>query len=87
MDIELLHSTTKVDRYFLAQLKTIVDTEEWLKTADFEAIDSERLREIKQLGFPDKIIGELTGNSEDHVAFSRKAHGIRAVYKLSLIHI
>ena len=82
MDIELLHSTTKVDRYFLAQLKTIVDTEEWLKTTDFETIDDERLREIKQLGFPDKIIGALTGNSEDYIAFSRKARGIRAVYKM-----
>lgn len=82
MDIELLHNTTKVDRYFLSQLKTIVATEEWLKTTSFDSIDDERLREIKQLGFPDKIIGELTGNSEDYISASRKARGIRAVYKM-----
>lgn len=82
MNIESLHATTKVDRYFLSQLKTIVETEEWLKSCDFDKIGSERLREIKQLGFADKVIGELTCKTQRYVSDARKACGIRAVYKM-----
>ena len=82
MDIEELHNITKVDRYFLSQFATIVATEEWLKTVSYESISDHKLRAIKQLGFPDKTIAELTGKNQLEISIDRKQRGIKAVYKM-----
>ena len=72
---EELHDKTKIDPWFLAQLKRIVDAEKRIASGDLEDI-----REYKRLGFSDRQIAKLAKTNEDEVRKKRKAEGVAAVY-------
>ncbi len=77
-----IYELTKIDPWFLEQLRQIVEEEEKIyqeKTAIFER---DRLFEIKGLGFSDKQIAFLTGLTEEEVRKRRYGLGIKPVYKL-----
>src|SRR5881394_3884173 len=81
MSLEEIYHHTKIDRWFLAQIKEIVDTElaiEKRKLADFPA---EELRSLKRMGFSDRRLAHLWKASETEVRARRHAFGIRPVYK------
>jgi len=81
MSLEEIYHHTKIDRWFLAQIKEIVDTElaiEKRKLADFSA---EELRSLKRMGFSDRRLAHLWKASETEVRARRHAFGIRPVYK------
>src|SRR6266568_1875858 len=81
MSLEEIYHHTRIDRWFLAQIKEIVDTElaiEKRKLADFPA---EELRSLKRMGFSDRRLAHLWKASETEVRARRHAFGIRPVYK------
>ncbi|HTR58461.1 MAG TPA: carbamoyl-phosphate synthase large subunit, partial [Casimicrobiaceae bacterium] len=81
MSLEEIHRHTKIDRWFLAQIKEIVDTElsvEKRKLADFPARE---LRELKRMGFSDRRLAHLWKTTETEVRARRHSLGIRPVYK------
>src|SRR6266704_1294369 len=81
MSLEEIYHHTKIDRWFLAQIKEIVDTElaiEKRKLADFPA---EELRSLKRMGFSDRRLAHLWKKTEGEVRARRHALGIRPVYK------
>jgi carbamoyl-phosphate synthase large subunit len=81
MSLEEIHEHTKIDRWFLAQIKEIVDTElaiEKRKLADFAAGE---LRGLKRMGFSDRRLAHLWKTTETEVRARRHALGIRPVYK------
>ena len=81
MSLEEINHHTKIDRWFLAQIKEIVDTElaiEKRKLGDFSA---EELRSLKRMGFSDRRLAHLWKASETEVRARRHAFGIRPVYK------
>jgi len=81
--IESLHDLTKIDPWFLDQIRTIVDTEERLKLQHTRLadLDRESLRNIKQMGFSDQRLGQLLGSTEDEVRDRRVRQGVRAAFR------
>ena len=79
MPVEELYQATRIDPWFLHQMKEIVEAEEWLKTHPPK--DREDWRFYKGLGLTDRRIGELLGKGEKEVRAERKALGVVPVYK------
>jgi carbamoyl-phosphate synthase large subunit len=79
MPVEELYEATKIDPWFLHQMKEIAQAEAWLK--EHPPKDREDWRFYKALGLPDRRIGELLGKGEAEVRAERKAQGVVPVYK------
>ncbi len=80
--VDDLFETTKIDRWFLAQLKEITDSEkEILELGHITDWKYELWREVKRLGFSDNRIGEIVGLSELEVRALRKEAKATPVYK------
>jgi carbamoyl-phosphate synthase large subunit len=77
--VEELFELTKIDRWFLENLKGIVDEERVLA----EAVDSpEKIRRAKKLGFSDRQLAVAWGKTELEARAIRKAAGVEPVYRL-----
>src|ERR1022692_613300 len=81
MPLEEVYAHTKIDRWFLAQIKEIVDTELEVEKGELGDISAERLRALKRMGFSDRRLAHLTKSTETDVRERRHALGIRPVYK------
>jgi carbamoyl-phosphate synthase large subunit len=70
-----------IDPWFLAQIEELVRIEGEVRAQGFDALDADRLRELKRRGFSDKRLGQLTGVPEHRVRDRRHELGIRPVFK------
>ncbi|MFQ5949400.1 MAG: carbamoyl-phosphate synthase large subunit, partial [Nitrospiria bacterium] len=76
--IEEIHALTKVDPWFIHQIRQVIRIEERLKEG---RMDQEIIRLAKDSGYSDRRIGALIGHSEKEVAEWRRTKGIMPVYK------
>ena len=76
---EQIHEITKIDVWFIDKLAILVEMEQRLKQ---EELTPELLKEAKRIEFPDKVIAELTGRSEEEIHDLRYENGIVAAYKM-----
>ncbi len=74
-----IHEVTKIDLWFIDKLAVLVEMEQALKTKE---LTIDLLKEAKRMEFPDKVIAELTGKTEDEIKKMRYDNGITAVYKM-----
>jgi carbamoyl-phosphate synthase large subunit len=81
MSVDELYAHTKIDPWFLAQIKEIVDLELELDKRTLESLGRDDLRELKRTGFSDRRLAHLLKTSETAVRERRHALGIRPVYK------
>ncbi len=81
MDIRSIYELTRIDPWFLDQIRQIVDMEQAIAESGNE-ISQSLLREAKATGFSDIQIASLTGSSEHAVKNRRRAQGVLPVYKL-----
>ncbi|MEO5700207.1 MAG: carbamoyl-phosphate synthase large subunit [Casimicrobiaceae bacterium] len=81
MTLEEVHGFTKIDPWFLSQIKEIVDMELVLETRTLESISADELRQLKRMGFSDRRLAHLLEVTEDDVRSRRHAFGVRPVYK------
>src|SRR5512145_2381109 len=81
MSLEELHGYTKIDRWFLAQIKEIVDLELAVEKRTLESLTRDEFRELKRKGFADRRLAYLFKRTEDDVRARRHALGLRPVYK------
>jgi carbamoyl-phosphate synthase large subunit len=85
--IEAIHGHTKIDPWFLNQLKEIVDLEKRLQRYSVHDLPTDLLRESKRAGFSDQNISEFLRPSNGmapsaaQVMELRQRSGIRPVYK------
>ncbi len=79
--LEEVHQLTKIDPWFLQQIKEIVDVELALEQKTLADLDAETLRDIKRMGFSDRRLAYLLDTSETEVRKVRHQYGIRPVYK------
>lgn len=75
-----IHAITKVDIWFLDKLSNLVMMEKTL--AEAEELNQDLLLEAKRMEFPDKVIGQLTGKTEQEIKELRYEMGIQAAYKI-----
>ncbi|MDA9733527.1 carbamoyl-phosphate synthase large subunit, partial [Candidatus Pelagibacter sp.] len=80
IDLNRIYNLSKIDPWFLEQIKEIVDCEKQLKTKGLPRNFVEFNR-IKSIGFSDKKLSELTKTSEEIVRRKRSALKILPVYK------
>ncbi|HEX9100816.1 MAG TPA: carbamoyl-phosphate synthase large subunit, partial [Polyangia bacterium] len=79
--VDEVHQVTKIDPWFLAHMKRIVEREEQLRGTALASINKEGLRELKRDGLSDRRIAALTGATPDEVRARRKSLGVLPVYK------
>ena len=81
MSLEEIHGYTKIDPWFLALIKELVDMELAIEKKTLASIDATELRELKRKGFSDRRLAHLLHVKEGEVRAKRHAAGIRPVYK------
>src|SRR5579862_7230494 len=79
--LEEVFQLTKIDPWFLVQIKEIVDLEMDLDDRKIEDIDADKLRLLKRKGFSDRRLAYLFNSDEKLIRKKRHALGIRPVYK------
>jgi len=79
--VDNLYDRTKIEPWFLTQLKEVVEAEHDLETESQLLEDVEDWRYVKSLGLSDAQVGELVGVSEAVARKQRLAAGSKPVYK------
>ena len=75
-----VQQVSKYDPWFLEQIKAIVDREAAVATNGLPT-DKDGWLKLKQMGFSDARLAELTGKSEAEVAEARRAAKVTPVFK------
>jgi carbamoyl-phosphate synthase large subunit len=78
---EEVYRLTKIDPWFLDQIKEIVELEMELDDQKLADIDKDTLRTLKRKGFSDRRLAYLFNTNEKEVREKRHKLGIRPVYK------
>jgi carbamoyl-phosphate synthase large subunit len=81
LSIDEVHDETGIDRWFLAPIADIVETEKRLAGCTAESLSRGQWQHLKAMGFSDRRIARLTASSANEVRALRWAHGVRPVYK------
>ncbi|MFZ6644594.1 carbamoyl-phosphate synthase large subunit [Undibacterium sp. TJN25] len=79
--LEEVHQLTKIDPWFLVQIKDIVDIELWLDHQNLDALDKNLLLKLKQKGFSDRRLAYLLKTTDKAVRERRHLLNVRPVYK------
>ncbi len=79
-DIDYVYELTAVDRWFLFNIKQIIEKEEEIKKNP-ELVEKE-IEELKKYGFSDSRLAHLTKRSELEIRNMRLNKGIKSVYKM-----
>ena len=80
MSIEEVFNLCFIDRWFLLQIKELVDSEISLKSKSLESI-SDSLRDLKSDGFSDKRLANILTTTESAVRDLRRRKSISPVFK------
>ncbi len=79
--VDEVHQLTKIDPWFLVQIKDIVDIELELDKRTLADLDADTLRGLKRKGFSDRRLAYLLDTTEGEVRKLRHALQVRPVYK------
>jgi len=77
---ELIFNACRIDPWFLAQLRALVETEAQVRAHGLPDTPG-AFRRLKALGFSDARLGKLAGLSTEAVAKKRRALGVRPAFK------
>jgi carbamoyl-phosphate synthase large subunit len=81
MSLEDIQRFTKIDPWFLVQIKDLVDTELEIEKKTLADFSKDDLYQLKRKGFSDRRLAYLWKTTEQEVRKKRHALGIRPVYK------
>ncbi|MCA1927116.1 MAG: carbamoyl-phosphate synthase large subunit [Calditerrivibrio sp.] len=81
MTIDEIHQYSHIDKWFLNNIKQIIDLEEKIKGKNLSDISEKDLRLYKEYGFSDKRLAKLLNSDEDSLAKLRRSKNILPVYK------
>ena len=79
--IEDLHAMTKIGKWFLNEIKELVEQEEYLKKIEFKDLSEDDFRKSKEWGFSDRYLSDLFNVSEKEIREKRIYMGIIAKYE------
>src|SRR3974377_706611 len=75
-----IHAACRIDPWFLAQIRGIVDMEAQIRVKGLPTTAT-ALRRLKAMGFSDARLGRLTGTSVEDVAWRRRELAVRPIFK------
>jgi len=81
MTVDKVFDLTRIDPWFLVQIKELVDLELEIEKRDFWTLTAEELRFLKRKGFADRRLAHLTKTTETAVRQRRHELNVRPVYK------
>jgi len=79
--IEEIHRSTKIDPWFLEQLKEVMQLQDGIENKKLTDVSTDVLRTAKEFGLSDRRLAFLTKSSEMEVREHRKKLNIAPVYK------
>ena len=79
---EAVFDLSKIDPWFLQQIKELVDEELEIRSCKLSDLSEEQFQRAKTSGFSDALIAELTDSSLTEVTERRKALGIETQFRL-----
>jgi carbamoyl-phosphate synthase large subunit len=82
LSVDEIFSLTKIDPWFLSNIKDIVKLEDKIRTQSNGKLNKNLMLKAKRYGFSDKYLASLTGINELSVRKYRQDLGINAVYKI-----
>ena len=82
MPVEELFGLTKIDPWFLNNIKDIITLESKLIAGQGRLPEAGLLAQAKEYGFGDKYLATLAGTSEPEFRRHRQSLGVNAVYKM-----
>ena len=77
---EEINRITKINIWFIDKIAILVEMEKKLSLEN--PLSLELLKEAKRLGFPDRVISELTGIPREEIKARRKENGMVAAFKM-----
>src|SRR5438876_3261581 len=77
---EQIHASCRIDPWFLAEIRGIVDMEAQVRAKGLPA-SAATFCKLKAMGFSDARLGRLTGLDAEEVSARRRALGVRPVFK------
>jgi len=81
MSLQDVQRFTRIDNWFLVQIKDLVDTELEIEKKTLADFDRDALYALKRKGFSDRRLAHLWKTTEHEVRKKRHALGIRPVFK------
>jgi len=81
MSVEEVFDISKIDPWFLVQIKDIIDREQALKGKQIADLDKDALFKLKRSGFSDRRLATLLNTDQHAVRAYRQALQVRPVYK------
>ncbi len=79
--VDQIHERTKIKKYFLQQMKELLDEEEVILTYKGKALPDDVLKQAKKDGFADKYLAKLLGVTETAIRKQRLAIGVRECWQ------
>ncbi len=79
--IESINAITGIDQWFLSQINDLLEEEAVLQGKDVSILSKNELLCLKQKGFADRRIADLTGSKEEEVRSKRKSFGLVPSFK------
>ncbi|HZP79144.1 MAG TPA: carbamoyl-phosphate synthase large subunit [Pseudolabrys sp.] len=77
---DLIHTSCRIDPWFLKEIRGIVETEAEIKAKGLPA-SAAIFRRLKGMGFSDARLAKLTGLTREEVTAKRRALDVRPVFK------
>ena len=81
MPVEEIFNYTKIDPWFLNNIKDFVEFEKDFKNMGLDDLDYEKLLQSKKLGYSDVQLAYLCNSTDNDIRKLRKKLGIKAVFK------
>ncbi|NOT15509.1 MAG: carbamoyl-phosphate synthase large subunit [Methylotenera sp.] len=81
LSVEDVFNISKIDPWFLVQLKDIIDREQALKGKHIADLDKAAMLQLKRRGFSDRRLAKLLDTDQHAVRAYRQALNVRPVYK------
>jgi carbamoyl-phosphate synthase large subunit len=78
--VEQIYEMTKIDRWFLQQMKEVSDLEQSLKGRSLDSLTAREFRKFKRDGLGDRQMGNLLGAKPLEIRERRKELGVAAVF-------
>ncbi|PKO47671.1 MAG: carbamoyl phosphate synthase large subunit [Betaproteobacteria bacterium HGW-Betaproteobacteria-22] len=81
LSVDEVFNISKIDPWFLVQLKDIIDREQALKGKHIADLDKATVWQLKRCGFSDRRLAKLLDTDQHAVRAYRQALNVRPVYK------